>query len=783
MNNIKTKSLLVIAFAFLLLIMLLLIIISIYGMHSIHGRLDNIAQENIKKVQLTSEMLHSARERSILLHRMVMLDDPFERDDLSFLVNKNGALFAESRIKLNELRLNPEEQEILSKQGELTGEAIPLQRSIMKSLVNDDLEEAKNILIEEAMPAQDRVLDELKKLIVLQNEYAKDAVRIANDTYLNSRLLMLILGSIAVFVGVIISRIFIDKVTSTEKKLHDEKEKAQITFRSIGDAVITTNSVGKIEYLNDKAENYIGVLLTDVVGRHVSEVFVAQDIEYDLPVSEIINEYLNGNFEKIASNNIDLISKENRNIKIKLSLSPILSDRNILQGLIITFHDVTKSFELLRKIEYQATRDALTGLLNRREFEHKVKQTLSIYESDTYHAFFILDLDKFKIVNDSCGHQAGDELLKQLSIRLKNIIRRGDLIARLGGDEFSIFMSNIDEKNAIKHAEELLKSVSTYRFLWEDKTFSLGASIGIVVSSSESSSYDYLYHSADTACYIAKNEGRNRFHILSTKDQDMQKDNVDKNWITRLNKAIEEDEFYLYGQEIIPISPRAQGRKHVEMLIRMVSDDRKLISPMAFIPTAERYGLMHKIDQIVLIKTCNYLNDNPLEYGVYAVNLSGETLSSINAMEYLMQIVKESEILPGRLCLEITETVAIANLDNARSFMRSMQELGCYIALDDFGSGLSSFSYLKNLPLDYIKIDGVFVKEMINDKASAIMVDAIHSVGKKLGLITVAEYVEDEATVKLLKEIGVDLAQGYFYSEPELYIPPSYSGLEIGKPS
>ena len=779
MKTIQTKPLLVAAFTSLLAIMLLLIIISFYGMKSINSHLEKIANQSIKKVQLTSEMLHAARERSILLHRMVLLDDPFDRDELSIEVNKHGSRFAKARIELLTLPLTEEENQILISQGEMTSKAVPLQRHVNDLLLNDDLENAKTALMEEAMPAQDAVLKELTSLITLQNKYAENAVFMASKTYSNSQSIMIALGILGIFIGFIISRIFINKITLTEKKLRQEKEKAQITFKSIGDAVITTNSSGKIEYLNDKAESYIGVISEDVVGKMISKIFIAYDIENDKKISEIINDYLNGYFESQISDNVDLQSSNNHTLKIKLSISPILDDNNTVQGLIITFHDVTESFELMRKIELQATRDALTGLLNRREFERKVKQTLSLYDSNTSHAFMIVDLDRFKIVNDTCGHQAGDELLKQLSNRLKSIIRKSDMFARLGGDEFAFFLPNIDETHAKNQSEELLKSVSSYRFLWQDKTFTLGASIGLILAQPETSSYDSLYHSADTACYIAKNEGRNRIHILSPDDIGKDKNNADKNWITRLNKAIEEDDFYLYGQSIVPISRRAEGKKHVEILIRMVDDDRNVISPMAFIPTAERYNLMHKIDKLVVTKVCNFINQTPLDHTVYAVNLSGQTLSMQSAMEELITIIQDSDIIPGRLCLEITETAAIANLEFARDFMESMQDLGCYVALDDFGSGLSSFSYLKNLPLDYIKIDGAFVREMLEDKSSMIMVEAIHSVGKKLGLMTVAEFVEDDGILKLLKEIGVDFAQGYFYGEPELYIPPYFSGKEI----
>jgi len=750
----------------------LLIAISLMGMHAINNRLETIALNSLIKVELASEMLHAARERSIVLHRMVLIDDPFEQDELGLVLNRYGAAFVKKRTALIEMPLSEDEILILDKQGELTRKARPLQLNIVDLVADEELDKAKKELIESAMPAQDLVFDKLKKLIGLQKKYSQQASQAALNTYTNSRLVMFVLGVFGILLGILISRIFIRKISNIENTLHKEKEKALITFRSIGDAVITTDSSGEVEYVNDKAEKLIGLYSGDAVGKSICEVFQAYDADNKRHISKYIDQYLSGNFDEHISGNVTLESNDTNKYCISLAISPILNNGISIDGLVVTFHDITKSRELMQRIEYQATRDSLTGLLNRHEFERKVKQSLALYERNTCHAFCIVDLDRFKAVNDSCGHRAGDELLKQLSNRMKASMRKGDLMARIGGDEFAIFLPNIDVDNAVKQANKLLKTINNFRFLWEDKKFNVGASIGMVDGSPEVVDYDLLYHSADTACYIAKNEGRDRVHVISIEDSTLEKRKGEVDWVTKINQALDEDGFFLYGQEITPISLRVQGRQHVEILIRMVSDDRKVIAPMSFLPTAERYGLMQRIDEYVLEKTCRFISDNPFDFVVYAINLSGQTLSSVSAMENLIKLVRESEIPTGRLCLEVTETVAIANLENARLFMEKMQELGCYTALDDFGSGLSSFSYLKNLPLDYIKIDGVFVSEMIEDKASAIMVDAIHSVGKKLGLMTIAEYVENEETVEILREIGVDFAQGYFYSKPELCIPP-----------
>lgn len=772
----KTKKALYIAFSFLLSMMLLLIVISLLAMQAINDRLGTIATNNLIKVELASNMLHAARERSILLHRMVLIDDPFDRDELALRIDTYGAEFGNNRADLKNLPLSKEEKDILDEQGRLTSIAIPNQRLVIDLVAEDRLIQAKDALINAAMPAQDRVFEELKKLIELQKKYASKAFVIATDTYNESRLAMIALGIGALLLSILIANIFIKRITEAEHKLHKEKEKALVTFRSIGDAVITIDSSGLIEYINNKAEQMIGLYANDVIGKQIGDVFRAYDVDNQRHISDFIDLYLSGDINCQISPNIELASFDGSKYNITTALSPIMGESNNVNGMVITFHDITRSSELMRQIKHQATHDALTGLLNRREFERKVKQALSLYERNTNHAFCIVDLDRFKMVNDACGHQAGDELLRQLSELMKAAMRKGDLIARIGGDEFAIFLSNIDTEQARTVSNKLLETISHYRFLWEDRTFRIGASIGLVDASPEVSEYEFLYLSADSACYIAKNEGRNRVHVMSIEDSVITRKKEETDWLVKINRALDEYGFHLYGQPIVPVSLRAEGCYHVEILIRMI-DDGKVISPMAFIPTAESYGLMHRIDHYVLEQVCNFLKSRPLDHTIYAVNLSGQTLSSITAMENLIEILESSAIGPGRICFEVTETAAIANLENARSFMQSIQELGCYTALDDFGSGLSSYSYLKNLPLDYIKIDGVFVSNMVNDRSSAIMVDAIHSVGKKLGLMTIAEYVENEETVEMLRQIGVDFAQGYFYSKPELYIPPPYTSM------
>lgn len=762
----STKKTLYFAFALLLGLMLIIISISLLGLKTLNQQLEQTINNNLSKTQLTFQMRHNARERSIILHRMMLTDDPFERDEQELLIDKYGTAFGQARLALLNKSLTQEEKNILAKQSELTKIAVPSQRKVAELAFEEKMDEARKILLSETMPAQDRVFAELDQLILLQAQYANDKSEKATTVYWKSRLAMILLSVIVTLLSITIAYIFIRRITESERKLYKEKEKAEVTFRSIGDAIITINRNGLIEYINQKAENKIGLTRKEILGKSIQTIFKAYDENNQQDIYNTIESVLDGNKVEQISNNVNLTAFNGRHYNIRLMVAPIPGITGAIDGAVITFHDTTKEKKMIRQIEHQATHDALTGLLNRREFENKVKQALTLYEANTNHSFCIIDLDQFKIVNDLCGHQAGDELLRQLSQLLKSLMRRGDLISRIGGDEFAIFLSNIETDQALKLANKILQSISNFRFIWEDNTFKVGASIGLVDASPEISDYDFLYHAADNGCYIAKNNGRNQIHVMPISESILDKAKQETNWLSKINHALENNGFQLYRQEIVPISLRTEGSKHTEILLRMVEEDGKIISPMAFIPTAERYGLMIQIDYYVLQTTCQYLSQNPYGQHVFAINLSGQTLSSLTAMEKLIEHISKTDIDPGRIFFEVTETVTIANLENAISFINKVQKLGCHVALDDFGTGLSSFSYLKNLPLDYIKIDGSFIKDMATEKSSLMMVEAIHSVGKKLGLRTIAEYVENVEIYKLLKEIGVDYAQGFLFSVP-----------------
>lgn len=423
-----------------------------------------------------------------------------------------------------------------------------------------------------------------------------------------------------------------------------------------------------------------------------------------------------------------------------------------------------------KELTYQANHDLLSGLVNRRGFEHYLNIAMESSQSEqAEHVFCYLDLDQFKIINDTCGHIAGDELLRQISHLLKKHIRGHDVLARLGGDEFGILMEHCNLENAEQIAQKLVDKVGEHRFLWEDKTFSIAVSIGIAPISESIKNTTDLLRIADIACYAAKDAGRNCYRIYEEGISDIAKVHGDMEWVTKINQALENDRFCLYAQKIQPNIQTSGSGLYYEVLLRMLDESGKIITPNAFLPAAERYHLITKIDRWVIENQFAYLAEHPEHLQTLelcSINLSGASLTAPGFKQAVIACIDHYQIPPEKICFEITETAAISNLSEATAFIDAMHEKGCRFALDDFGTGLSSFAYLKYLPVDYLKIDGVFIKGIVNDPIDYAMVKSIHEVGKVMGKKTVAEFVENEDIELKLKEIGVDYSQGYGIARP-----------------
>ena len=422
------------------------------------------------------------------------------------------------------------------------------------------------------------------------------------------------------------------------------------------------------------------------------------------------------------------------------------------------------------KLSHQANHDLLTGLVNRRGFELQLFQAMESQEiENAEHVFCYLDLDQFKIINDTCGHIAGDELLRQISQLLKTHIRNHDVLARLGGDEFGILMEHCNIENAKQLAQKLIDRVSQHRFIWEGKPFAISVSIGMVPMSDSISNTSDLLRFADIACYAAKDAGRNCFRTYTESVSDIAKVHGDMEWVTKINWALENNRFCLYAQLIEPNTQTNIAGLHYEVLLRMIDESGSIIAPGVFLSAAERYHLMTKIDMWVIENQFDYLSRHPQHLAALtlcSINLSGPSLTAPGFQQTVIDCLNQYRIPAEKICFEITETAAISNLTDATAFIDAMHKKGCSFALDDFGTGLSSFAYLKYLPVDYLKIDGVFVKGIVDDPIDYAMVKSIHEVGRVMGKKTVAEFVENSEIGFKLKEIGVDYSQGYGIAKP-----------------
>ncbi|MBI5936459.1 MAG: EAL domain-containing protein [Betaproteobacteria bacterium] len=552
-----------------------------------------------------------------------------------------------------------------------------------------------------------------------------------------------------------------------EALLFEEKERALVTLQSIGDAVITTDITGHVEFLNPIAERLTGWTTDEARGRPLIEVFHIVNEMTRIEVENPVDKALRLNGVVGLANHTLLIRRDGEEFAIEDSAAPIRDRDGKVIGVVLVFHDVTESRQMAEEIAYQASHDALTGLVNRREFEQRLNHLISNATTEQrQHALLYIDLDQFKVVNDTCGHSAGDELLRQLTLIMQDKIRGSDMLARLGGDEFGVLLENCPLDKAQHVAENLIELVKGFRFVWSDKAFVVGASIGIVAITEHSRDWASLLGNADTACYLAKEKGRNRLQVYHVEDAELAKRYSEMHWVGRINKAFEEDRFLLYHQAIVPTSRRTDELPHFEMLVRMIDEDGQLVTPSVFIPAAERYNLMGALDRWVVSNALNWVvahKDTPM---ICAINLSGHSIGDEGFLRFLIDQIKGTGVQPHNLCFEITETAAIANLDKAVHFIRELKLRGCRFALDDFGAGLSSFAYLKNLPVDYLKIDGSFVKDIDRNETSYAMVEAINKIGHTMKIKTIAEFVETPIIMEKLAAIGVDFAQGFGISEP-----------------
>ncbi|HEX4150903.1 MAG TPA: PAS domain S-box protein [Steroidobacteraceae bacterium] len=554
-----------------------------------------------------------------------------------------------------------------------------------------------------------------------------------------------------------------------ETAVFQAKERAQVTLQSIGDAVITTDSEGRIDYMNPVAESLTGWENREAQGRSIGEVLsVVDEGTGEAGESPIMRCLREGQVLGLRQHTV-LIARRGQQIAIQDSAAPIRDRAGNLIGGVMVFHDVSKERRLHRALHYQASHDALTGLINRREFENRLTAAVERAHQDpsSQQALLYLDLDQFKLINDTCGHPAGDQLLKQITGLLQSRVRNGDTLARLGGDEFGILLASCTLDQALRVAEQLRQAIRDYRFVWQDGVLAVGVSIGIVEVTPDTPTVASVMSAADVACYSAKDLGRNRVQLY--KPDNMPERHREMHWVSKLTRAGDEGRYELYYQPIVPIGANVPAREHFELLLRLRDESGALVTPAEFIPAAERYNVMPSIDRWVVRQALDrvvHRTGSGIAPYTIAVNLSGTSLNDERFLEFLIAELSAVDLAPGVICFEITETAAIANLGNAVYFMRELKARGCAFALDDFGSGLSSFMYLKNLPVDYLKIDGQFIENVTRDPVDRSMVEAISQVGKAMGIQTIAERVESAEVLAELGRLGIGFAQGFHIARP-----------------
>jgi len=533
------------------------------------------------------------------------------------------------------------------------------------------------------------------------------------------------------------------QLRQSEAESFAEKELVQVTLGSIADAVITTDRDQRVSYSNRNAEQMLGMTGSDMLGRPLDEVCRLEG----------------------EGGALHVLATDGSLLPVDRSVAPIHAPDGTAIGQVIVLHDASEARRHAAQLSYQATHDELTDILNRREFERRLRELLSALRqgSGGEHAVLYLDLDRFKIVNDTSGHAAGDELIKQVSQLLQSTLRERDIVGRLGGDEFGIMLTQCSHEDALRVAEKVRKAVVDLHFAWGVRSYRIGVSIGLVLLDSRSSSLKEVMKAADAACYMAKEKGRNRIHLYSDDDAELSVRQTEMEAVSRIRAALENDRFCLHLQTIAPLRG---GRAHAEVLVRMLDEQGGLVPPMAFIPAAERYDLMPLLDRWVIRHAFEALAQQPPGTS-WAINLSGASVCDEGLLEFVLEQQRITGVALEDVCFEITETVAVANLAQAATLIQDLQAQGARFALDDFGAGMSSFAYLKHLPVDYVKIDGSFIKGILHSPTERAMVESINQIAHVMGKQTIAEFVEDDAVLACLRAMGVDFAQGYGVGRPQ----------------
>jgi diguanylate cyclase (GGDEF)-like protein/PAS domain S-box-containing protein len=579
-------------------------------------------------------------------------------------------------------------------------------------------------------------------------------------------------GIVLIAIGVLATRRLLRQREEVEAALANEQARAQVTLASIGDAVLTIDELGSVRYMNAAAERLLRRRADFVLRTPITDVLHLFDQHARVEGEKLVGMLLEGEADRSAGLQIE--RADGTRVAVSLVATPMRSGV-VSTGAVLVFHDMTREHQYVADLSWQASHDALTGLANRREFDVRVRRAMArLDEQGGLHAMLYLDLDQFKLVNDTCGHDAGDELLCHVSRQLQSCLRERDTLARLGGDEFGVLLENCAPDDAMQIAEKLRDAIESLHFSSGGRNFTVYGSIGLVCLEPGAFQPEEAMRAADLACYLAKEKGRNRVQVYSTENVELSARFDQMLRAQELQQALKDQRFMLDSQIVVPVAAGRDDGHHVELLLRLIDNSGRTVPPGEFLPAAERFGLMPQIDRWVVQNAFAALAERqragaaPL--ASCAINLSGATVGDRAFMLFVREQLARYGVAPHSICFEVTETVAVQNLDEAIHFIGELQALGCRFALDDFGAGMSSFAYLRQLPVDYVKIDGSFVKDMVGDPISRAMVETINRMASLMGKRTIAEFVESGEILDALRGIGVDYAQGYAIGRPQAFV-------------
>lgn len=561
-----------------------------------------------------------------------------------------------------------------------------------------------------------------------------------------------------------------DKVQRQEiKRLQDNLSELQDFANAGSDFLWQTDAEMNLVHLSAEAEPLLGVDTKELLGQSLISLFDRFGLADDAAEWSLLNIDMR-NRQTIRDRQIKWQNKRGETRVSRLSALPVIDNEGSFKGYRGAGRDITDVYNAASEVAFHASHDSLTGLVNRREFEIRCDEAVrTAREEKVTHALCFLDLDNFKTVNDTCGHPAGDELLRQLSNLFTGLVRKSDVLARLGGDEFGVLIFDVGINEALRLANQLRQEVEDFQFLWDDKRFTIGVSIGFVIIDDRWENRSAVFSAADSACYEAKNKGRNRVSIYQESSND-NRTGERHHWVQLISTAIEQGRLQLFMQKIQPLDDNDNGL-YAELLVRLRGADDQEISPQSFLPAAERYGLSSRLDLAVVETTVEWLAGQPHiadSMAMCAINLSVQSIVDEDFTHHLLELLARAPVDVSTFCFELKETAVVSNLSAATSFIKRLRETGCHIAIDNFGGGVSSFSYLRHLPVTYLKIDGLLVRDILDDSVDFALVKSINEIGKALGKKIIAERVESDSLLTRVQDINVDFAQGYFIGKPKL---------------